>query len=689
MTQCEHLMQLRSSRCTWQGGQLSFFHAGNGLGWKDLCFRLTADGEQFDSRQAEWKRIPSEDGTLVMMCRPPSLPLEITITITATAEEDRLLLRCRYRNRSGRTVRIADVVEGEGAVVCPQGRAFHIENIKQMFISALNGSAPPDRRLAWGTVLCGRSYWADLGRELVYGRSEDQPYPALFLASPGKGGLVDAQFSQDRWYREVRIGQADGRGAFAYSGAMTTRGVRWVKVPPGRSVDGEITWLQITPRAELEPAFECYNEALLEKYDFRPVASPNREELIWGSWNLGIWDKCTDDLIVGNARIIKEHFPRVRWVQIDEGWSKHRLGAMGCPLYEGHNPEKFPRGMKAVAGDIKNLGLRPALWCGMHISEGAQVVREHPEWLLQNVDGTPHTAGGYILDYSREDVRDFLVRTYRRIIREWGYEGIKLDFWTYGFEDHGIAYQNDDRTSLELRNWWLKTLRDLLPEDGYLQTGCNVCSVSPFVSRWVDNIRYGVDVGEGDNWNAVTDTASWLAALSLCAPGRMWLPNSDAIGSMKRMDPPMRRTWLSFCSVTGSALELGSDLRQESPDDWRDAQRILDGLRVGQTFRALDFGQPDAPVPPTLWFSPGGVADARDRSYAGMLCAFNWDGNGPSRRRVAFAELGLREGRYRVVNYWTGEEAVCEGGIELPAIDPRDVHALLLHSLSGDDDTTS
>jgi hypothetical protein len=462
---------------------------------------------------------------------------------------------------------------------------------------------------------------------------------------------------------------------------MTTRGVSAVKVPPGGAVDGDITWLQITPHADLRRAFADYNEALLARYDFRPLSSPNRDELIWGSWNLGIWDKCTDDLVVGNAEIIKEHFPRVRWVQIDEGWAGHPWGAMGCPLYEGALESRFPRGLKAVADDIKALGLRPALWCGMHIKEGARVLVEHPEWLLQNRDGKPHVTGRYLLDCSREDVRDFLVRTYRRVIREWGYEGIKLDFWTYPFEDHGMFYQNDDRTSLELRTWWLRSLRELLPEDGYLQPGCNLCSISPFVAMWSDNVRYGVDVGEGDDWQAVTDSAAWLAALSLFEPGRMWLPNSDAIGSMKRMDGAKRRTWLSFCAVTNSALELGADLRQESPPDWKYAQRILAGVRVGAPFKPVDFGQPDMPVPPCLWFSEGGAPPDGDESYAGMFCAFNWKEDSGESQRVTFEALGLDGERYRLVNYWTGEVTVAEKGIDVPAIPPHDVHAVLVYAI--------
>jgi hypothetical protein len=419
---------------------------------------------------------------------------------------------------------------------------------------------------------------------------------------------------------------------------------------------------------------------LQRRYVFRALASPHRDELVWGSWNFGIWSACTDDLVVGNARVIREHFPRVKWVQIDEGWAAVDGGAMGCPRREGANRTKFPRGLAAVAADVKALGLRPALWCGMSIADKTEVVRAQPDWLLRNTDGTPHVAGRCILDYSREDVREFVVDTYRTVIRDWGYEGIKLDFWTYGFEDNGIRYAGDERTSLEWRNWWLATLRGLLPEDGYLQSGCNVCSLSPFVARFFDNIRYGVDVGIGDNWQAVLDSAAWLAPFALVPPGRLWLPNSDAIGSMKAMDAAKKRTWLTFCGVTGSALELGGDLRKEQPADWTDAQRILNGVTIGAPFRAVDFGRPTDPVPPAIWFSPGGLAAPGEPRPAGLLCAFNWSGEGPGRARVTLSELGLPPGRYRAVNYWTGEEAVCAEAVPLPPVPRHDVYAVRLYS---------
>ncbi|MCF7855496.1 MAG: alpha-galactosidase [Candidatus Pacebacteria bacterium] len=678
----EYSIAGRHSIVSWQQGTLHFQRNDGTLGWQQLAFHLRVDGRLFDSRRHEWHGLPSTSDRLVLVSRPADLPLEVTVSLTLDAAADRLMLRCRYRNRTSRTLRISDIYEGDGTLLCPNGRAFHVENIKRMFGDAAKRPVPKDRRLAWGTVLCGQDYWAQLGPELVYGRSEDQPYPALFLASPSRnGGVVDAQFSQDRWYREVSVTGTENTTTFNYRAAMTTRGVSSVKIPPNTAIDGEMTWFQLTPHTDLTRAFAPYNEALLSHYDFRAVNSPNRNEYIWGSWNLGIWKDVSDDLVVENARIIKEHFPRVRWVQIDDGWSALPTAAVAAPLRNGADHEKFPRGLAAVAADVKDIGLRPALWCGMTLPKDNPLFFEHPEWLLQNEDGSPHTTWKCVLDVSREDVREFLTRTYRRIIRDWGFEGIKLDFWSYGFEDHGMVYQNDDHTSLELRNWWLKTLRDLLPEDGYLQPGCNVCSISPFVARWVDNIRYGVDVGEGDDWQAAMDSATWLAAFSLCEPSRMWLPNSDAIGSMKRMDPARRRSWLSFCAVTGSALELGADLRKEEPADWVDAQRILAGLQPNHAFKPLDFGAPDGPNPPTLWFSKGGVHDGNDASYAGMFCAFNWNGDGASQTRVPFTELGLSDTTYRVVNFWTEEESVRTDTIEIPRVESHDVYAVQLFAV--------
>lgn len=257
---------------------------------------------------------------------------------------------------------------------------------------------------------------------------------------------------------------------------------------------------------DLMRAFDDYHRELEDRYEFRSALSPNRRELIWGSWNYGVFFKCHHDLVMGSARVVKEHFSSVRWIQIDEGWAAAKTGAAGSVLHEGEDRAKFPKGLKAVADETRALGLRPAIWCGMMVGQDAALPRLRPDWFLRRADGAFHFPGRYVLDVSQQEVRDLLIKTYRTLVRDYGFEGIKLDFWTYGFEDLDIVYANDERTSLEWRNWWLAALRGILPEDGYLQAGCNVWNGSPFVARFFDNIRYGVDVGVGDNPKAIRDT---------------------------------------------------------------------------------------------------------------------------------------------------------------------------------------
>ena len=81
-------LALRQSQCVWQAGELSFLNRDGTLGWRHLAFRFTVDGEAFDSRRAEWRRIPSSSDRLSLVSRPANLPIEMTLTVTASPDGD-------------------------------------------------------------------------------------------------------------------------------------------------------------------------------------------------------------------------------------------------------------------------------------------------------------------------------------------------------------------------------------------------------------------------------------------------------------------------------------------------------------------------------------------------------------------------------------------------------------------------
>lgn len=113
--------------------------------------------------------------------------------------------------------------------------------------------------------------------------------------------------------------------------------------------------------------------------------------------------------------------------QIDDGWEPN-VGDWLEP-----NREKFPEGMEALSQKIHDAGFRSGLWLApFACTENSRLFREHPQWLLQ-VDGKPwkggcNWGGFYALDFDHPQVQDYLRRVFHRVLEEWNYDLVKLDF---------------------------------------------------------------------------------------------------------------------------------------------------------------------------------------------------------------------------------------------------------------------
>jgi len=138
--------------------------------------------------------------------------------------------------------------------------------------------------------------------------------------------------------------------------------------------------------------------------------------------------------------------------QIDDGWERSVGGWEPEPL-------KFPGGMRALAEAIEERGLIPGLWLApLLATEFSTLALEHPDWLLGDERGRPLIAGWnpgwkgkiHCLDLSLEAVEEYLADLFHRIVEDWGYRYIKLDFLYAGFlrgtrSRGGAAYEHYDR----------------------------------------------------------------------------------------------------------------------------------------------------------------------------------------------------------------------------------------------------
>jgi len=108
---------------------------------------------------------------------------------------------------------------------------------------------------------------------------------------------------------------------------------------------------------------------------------------------------------------------------LDDGWqkadSKTFYGATGdwMPV-----TNRFPD-MKAHVDKIHKAGLKYMLWLGVPLmGDESKAFARFKDKLLK------YSKGEGILDPRFPEVREYLITTYERVVGEWGFDGVKLDF---------------------------------------------------------------------------------------------------------------------------------------------------------------------------------------------------------------------------------------------------------------------
>jgi alpha-galactosidase len=115
------------------------------------------------------------------------------------------------------------------------------------------------------------------------------------------------------------------------------------------------------------------------------------------------------------------------WVTLDDGW-QNNYGDWGL------DPKKFPHGdadMKALVDRIHQEGFKAQLWWSpLSAVTYSQLLKEHPDFVLLNRDGTKRKISWWNSVYLCPADRRVLENQkalVRKILGEWGFDGLKLD----------------------------------------------------------------------------------------------------------------------------------------------------------------------------------------------------------------------------------------------------------------------
>ena len=153
----------------------------------------------------------------------------------------------------------------------------------------------------------------------------------------------------------------------------------------------------------------------IRAYLLRDVWANRRKPVLVNSWEAFYFDYDHNRLLQlakESAELGTELFV------LDDGWFGHRDSDTSSLGDWWPNEEKLPDGLGALSKEINELGMEFGLWIEPEmVSENSRLYEEHPDWVL-NPTGRPCTRGRcqLVLDYTREEVRDYIFHALQKVM---------------------------------------------------------------------------------------------------------------------------------------------------------------------------------------------------------------------------------------------------------------------------------
>jgi hypothetical protein len=500
------------------------------------------------------------------------------------------------------------------------------------------------------------------------GFSPYQPFPALLVSNyDSNAGIVHGSLMQKVFFHNYLLKHENKNIILDVMSSF--KAVAYRNMEPEEILE-DCWYLGITEDADnLELVFKEYTDVL--KTHLPPLFGAtdiNRHSVVWGSWNDGIFRNIDEERLVKQADFLADNLPSVEWMQIDDGYAEYAgkleiAHGLGAP-YEpngGTDLTKFPENLKGFTDKVKEKGIKPAIWIGGHVPSDAPLAKARPEWFFDYTIRPAvknSTRKCSYLDVSKPEVREYMCKALDFLLTESGFSGMKHDFWSYAFEDSRVELANQDKSGYEWRSWWLNEVRKRLPDNGYLQTGCDIVMGNPFLAEKFTNYRYGIDIGSG-HWDHILTNFLWGTACFALHIGDLFVPNSDAIGLLPGLSDEEALFCINYCLISRSMVEVGGWLYQEPEHPrmkW--VKKALCCPNNGQDvfFAGYDYRTNDSG--PGIWYlkTPHfSLLEEREGLPLRTFAVFNLNDDDRD-ISVNLHELGLDSGSWAVTNVWNFEQ---------------------------------
>ncbi len=158
----------------------------------------------------------------------------------------------------------------------------------------------------------------------------------------------------------------------------------------------ELVWVNGTESQVFDTYFDLMN---IKKPNSKPMTG-------WTSW-YNYYQNINQDIILENLHNFKTYNKKIDVFQVDDGFQT----AVGDWLSVDIN--KFPKGMKFIADEIKKEGCKAGIWLAPFVCEtDSSIFKEKRHWILKDEKGDLVLAGSnwsrfYALDIYNQEVREY------------------------------------------------------------------------------------------------------------------------------------------------------------------------------------------------------------------------------------------------------------------------------------------
>lgn len=393
----------------------------------------------------------------------------------------------------------------------------------------------------------------------------------------------------------------------------------------------------------------------------------------WCSW-YHYYFHITEAEVIRNADWLAEHLKSYgcEFVQIDEGWADNGIGygANRNPFVT--NRKKFPKGMKYLADYIRGKGLRPGIWtCPLGQSD-TKLYEKHPKLFVHRADGSsagekpepdPNASwelpedkisewgGRYPIDPTGREGQAYLVRLFKMLCHEWGYDYVKTDgleamYWLYMAQRAQLCDPSLDAAHA-YRQAMAAMAGTMGPKRFLLNCGRGFDAVGQ-----CQGIRTWYDVGQ--SWGEGVLKCMKATAQSVWLNTLTFYTDPDVLCVREPLPLAQAHAWSVIFGLTGQLLMMG-DKMDALPKERIDLlKRILPVADI----HPMDLYPSDGERPPSL------IDLKVNRPGVGtwdVVGAFNWREKESRKTELTWWRLGLPRGEYLWLDTASGEFLTGEG----------------------------